>query len=108
LRCHIEARMGAEMDEQIETYGFEPDEARSPESAARARQRVYQYRSRGRVAGCEALSSLVAQARFAPEEVAYTQRLLGCDTIRAARPGWPSGVRGDEAENMPRAPNRFS
>ncbi len=80
LRCHVEARLGASIDEQLEAYGFaSPDEPRAPDAVARARNRVYKYRERGRVAGCEALAALVAQGRFDDDDVADARQLLGCD-----------------------------
>lgn len=90
LRCHIEARLGATMEEQMEVYGFaaEPGAGRSPETAAKARDRVYQYRKRGRAAGCEALSALVAQGHFAAADVTDVRRLLGCDVPTPAQ--WKS------------------
>lgn len=73
VRVHVEARMGATIEEQCATYGEgEP-------MSTKVQNRVYQYRNRGRRAACEALSSLVAQGRFAPEDVEDARRLLGCD-----------------------------
>ncbi len=88
LRCHIEARFGATIEEQIESYGFS-QESLQPEAAAaaiKARNRVYQYRKRGRAAGCEALTALVAQGRFTPTDVTDVQRILGCDVQAPAAP----------------------
>jgi DNA-directed RNA polymerase specialized sigma24 family protein len=79
LWCHIEARMGATLEEQLEKYGTADAEVRAAQSITRARNRVYTYRARGRLAGCEALSALVAQGRFLVEEIAGMRRLLGCD-----------------------------
>jgi DNA-directed RNA polymerase specialized sigma24 family protein len=77
VRCHLEARLGATIEEQIATYG--DGAPTTGKEATRAQNRVYQYRNRGRKAACEALSSLVAQGRFAPEDVEDARRLLGCD-----------------------------
>jgi DNA-directed RNA polymerase specialized sigma24 family protein len=85
LRCHVEARLGATIEDQLEAYGFGGDDDRTPQSFARARSRVYQYRARGRAAGCEALSALVVQRRFTPEDVVGAQRLLGCEVLPASR-----------------------
>jgi hypothetical protein len=88
LRCHLEARLGASIEDQLEAYGFAPDEPsdrRGPESFARARNRVYQYRARGRAAGCEALASLLAQGLFGADDVSDVHRLLGCDVHTQAR-----------------------
>jgi DNA-directed RNA polymerase specialized sigma24 family protein len=80
LRCHVEARLGATIEEQIEAYGWSGTEGpRDATGAARARNRVYQYRARGRTAGCEALRSLVAQGRLPIEDVAQAHRFLGCE-----------------------------
>ncbi|MBX3227336.1 MAG: hypothetical protein KIT84_34630 [Labilithrix sp.] len=78
VRVHVEARMGATIEEQCATYAA--DEAPPGQApSTKAQNRVYQYRNRGRKAACEALSSLVAQGRFAPEDVEEARRLLGCD-----------------------------
>lgn len=73
VRCHVEARMGATVEEQIAAY------AASEADATKAKNRVYQYRNRGRKAACEALASLVAQGRYATEDVEDARRLIGCD-----------------------------
>ena len=75
VRVHVEARMGATIEEQCAAYGGEGEDP----AKAKVQNRIYQYRNRGRKAACEALSSLVAQGRFAPEDVEDTRRLLGCD-----------------------------
>lgn len=87
LRCHLEARLGATIEEQMETYGSSPETsgAGAAEPANRARNRVYQYRARGRAAGCEALAALVAQGRFGPDDVSDTRRLLGCEVAEPRR-----------------------
>lgn len=84
VRVHVEARMGATIEEQCATYGEgEP-------MSTKVQNRIYQYRNRGRRAACEALSSLVAQGRFAPEDVEDARRLLGCDVSDPTGAGRPS------------------
>lgn len=81
VRCHVEARMGASLEEQVAAY------ATSETDATKARNRIYQYRNRGRKAACEALTSLVAQGRYAHEDVEDARRLIGCDVAGDVRPG---------------------
>ena len=84
VRVHVEARMGASVEEQCATYGEgEP-------LSTKLQNRIYQYRNRGRKAACEALTSLVAQGRFAPEDVEDARRLLGCDVSEEAEAKRPS------------------
>lgn len=84
VRVHVEARMGATIEEQCATYGDgEP-------MSTKVQNRIYQYRNRGRKAACEALSSLVAQGRFSPEDVEDARRLLGCEVSEPADAGRPS------------------
>jgi DNA-directed RNA polymerase specialized sigma24 family protein len=85
VRCHVEARMGASLEEQVTEYGGDVPEGEGEKALVRARNRVYQYRKRGREAACEALSSLVAQGRYAPEDVDDARRLIGCD-VQVSRP----------------------
>jgi DNA-directed RNA polymerase specialized sigma24 family protein len=81
VRVHLEARMGATIEEQCEKYGA------GESLSTKLQNRIYQYRNRGRKAACEALSALVAQGRFALEDVEDARRLIGCDSTTAA----PSG-----------------
>lgn len=73
VRVHVEARMGATLEEQCVTHG------EGDTTSTRVQNRIYQYRNRGRKSASEALASLVAQGRFAPDEVEDVRRLLGCD-----------------------------
>jgi DNA-directed RNA polymerase specialized sigma24 family protein len=84
VRCHVEARMGASLEEQVLAY------AANEIDAVKAKNRVYQYRNRGRKAACEALASLVAQGRYAALDVEDARRLIGCD------------VRSEQAETSPK------
>jgi len=79
VRVHVEARMGATIEEQCATYGGEGEDP----SSTKVQNRIYQYRNRGRKAACEALTSLVAQGRFEIEDVEDARRLLGCDVTGA-------------------------
>ena len=45
----------------------------------KARNRVYQYRNRGRKAGCGALTALVGEGRLGPDDIEHAVRILGCD-----------------------------
>jgi DNA-directed RNA polymerase specialized sigma24 family protein len=82
FECHLEARVGAaDIDEQIERYGYDgahAGEARDEAGKVRARNRVYQYRKRGREAGCRALRSLADSGRYGAEEAREIARFLGC------------------------------
>jgi DNA-directed RNA polymerase specialized sigma24 family protein len=78
VRCHLEHRLGATMEEQLERYGYGATEKRTPANATKARQRVYQYRQRGRRAACEALAALVSQARVSQDDVDAARALLDC------------------------------
>ena len=82
FECHLEARVGAaDIDDQIERYGYDganANEARDEAGKVRARNRVYQYRKRGREAGCRALRSLVESGRYGAEEAREIARFLGC------------------------------
>jgi DNA-directed RNA polymerase specialized sigma24 family protein len=80
--CHIDAHMrGTDIDEQIARYGYDEPYASEPRDTAgkiRARNRVYQYRKRGRDAGCRALAVLVEKGRYSSEEARDIARFLGC------------------------------
>ncbi len=76
LRCYVESRLGASIDEQVAALG---DELGTSSGLVRARNRIYQHRARGRAAGCEALRSLVARGRFTAEDVEPARRFLGCE-----------------------------
>ena len=76
LRCHIDARLGATLEEQLDAYGYAEGEARTPETFVKARNRVYQYRNRGRKAGVAALEALLAEGRLREADVELVRRLL--------------------------------
>ncbi len=82
LRCHMEARLGsASIDEQIDRYGFQGAYANEPRDDAgrrKARDRVYQYRKRGREAGCAALGALATEGRYGEDDARALGALLGC------------------------------
>ena len=81
FRCHVDARLGASIEMQIDKYawtGEHEGEARTEESTLRARNRVYQWRKRGREAGCRALRSLRAGGLEDDEGLALMARFLGC------------------------------
>ena len=81
LRCHLEARLGASPEEQVARYALDGRPPADEQEAVRARNRVYQYRKRGRRAGCEALAALVAEGRYTAEDVAHAAQLLGCQAL---------------------------
>jgi DNA-directed RNA polymerase specialized sigma24 family protein len=86
LRCHLDARYQA-IDDQIERYGYQGQYANEPRDEAgrlRARNRVYQYRKRGREAGCGALTALVAERVIEADEAMGVARFLGCKGSKAA------------------------
>jgi DNA-directed RNA polymerase specialized sigma24 family protein len=82
FECHLEARVGAaDIDDQIERYGYDApytDEPRDEAGRVRARNRVYQYRKRGREAGCRALRTLAEAGKYGAEEAREIARFLGC------------------------------
>ena len=82
FECHLEARVGAaDIEDQIERYGYEGANANEPRDEAgkvRARNRVYQYRKRGREAGCRALRALTESGKYGAEEAREIARFLGC------------------------------
>jgi DNA-directed RNA polymerase specialized sigma24 family protein len=78
LRCHLEARLGASPEEQVARFSPDGRLPADAEAAVRARNRIYQYRNRGRRAGCEALAALVAEGRYSAEDVEHAAQLLGC------------------------------
>jgi len=82
FRCHMEARLGgATIDEQIDRYGYQGAYANEPRDDAgrsRARNRVYQYRKRGREAGCAALGALAAEGRYGEDDARGIGALVGC------------------------------
>lgn len=78
FECHLASRRGDTLEEQLSAWaGFEGGDAESNEFK-RARDRVYQYRKRGRVAGCRALSALAEGSKFIEEEIALMRRVLDC------------------------------
>ncbi len=84
LRCHVDARLGATLEEQLETFGYVAGEARTKETFVKARNRVYQYRNRGRKAGVAALDALVGEGRLAAADVEHVRRILdGGAEVRA-------------------------
>lgn len=76
LRCHVEARLGATLEEQLETFGYAEGEARTKETFVKARNRVYQYRNRGRKAGLAGLDALMAEGRLDAVDVEHVRRIL--------------------------------
>lgn len=81
FRCHVDARLGASIEAQIEKYAWTGEHAnavRSEDELVRARNRVYQWRKRGREAGCRALRSLRAAGTDDEEAVSLMARFLGC------------------------------
>lgn len=83
LRCHVDARLGATLDDQLESHGYLEGEARDAATFVKARNRVYQYRNRGRKAGCAALTALVGEGRLGPDDIEHAVRILGCDVDHA-------------------------
>lgn len=79
LRCHVDARLGATLEDQLDTHGYLEGEARDAETFVKARNRVYQYRNRGRKAGCAALTALVGEGRLGADDIEHAVRILGCD-----------------------------
>lgn len=82
FNCHLAGRFGATLEEQVERWGFEedaPTEYKDAETLKKARDRVYQYRTRGRVAGCTALSTLATKDKYTEEEIALMRSCLGCN-----------------------------
>lgn len=79
VRIHLEAHLlGEEIDAQIGRWA---DPGPDPEKTAlrRARDRVYQYRRRGKVAACAAITALLESGEIGAVEVDLMVRLLGCD-----------------------------
>lgn len=79
LRCHVDARLGATLEEQLESFGYVEGEARTKETFTKARNRVYQYRNRGRKAGIAALEALIGEGRLREADVEHVRRILDCD-----------------------------
>ncbi len=80
FRCAVEHILGAETEAQIERYGYAREHAAKPRDDAswkQARNRVFQYRRRGRLAGCKALKSLLSTGAD-PQEISFASRVLGC------------------------------
>ena len=79
VKIHLEARvLGAEIDEQIERWA-RPEDPADPTALRRARDRVYQYRRRGKVAACRAAAALEEAGEVTSEEAQLLRRILGCD-----------------------------
>ncbi len=79
VRVHLEARvLGADIDTQIERWA-KPEDPEDTTELRRARDRVYQYRRRGKVAACRALAALEESGEVTAEEGDLLQRILGCD-----------------------------
>lgn len=87
LRCHVDARLGATLEEQLETFGYADGEPRTKETFVKARNRVYQYRNRGRKAGSAALEALIGEGRLHEADVEHVRRILvGDPEVRAEKP----------------------
>jgi DNA-directed RNA polymerase specialized sigma24 family protein len=91
FRCHMEARLGgASIEDQIDRYGYQgtyANEARDDAGRSRARNRVYQYRKRGREAGCAALGALAAEGRYGEDDARGIGTLVGCKGAKEKRGG---------------------
>lgn len=81
FRCHVDARLGDSIEAQIEKYGFGEGfagEPRDHDGVLRARNRVYQWRKRGREAGCKALGALRSGGLDDDAGLGLMARFLGC------------------------------
>ncbi len=79
LRVHLEARIvGTDIDAQIARWAA-PDDPDDKVALRRARDRIYQYRRRGKVAGCEAVQALLETGEITPAEADLLVRLVGCE-----------------------------
>lgn len=80
VACVIRYREGATLAEQVEEFGWHGEFAateRTPEARLAARDRVYKYRQRGRVAAYAALDELVRKRSIDPDEAEDLRRVLG-------------------------------
>lgn len=88
--CHIDAHLRqATIEAQMDRFGYDEPYTGEPRDEAgriRARNRVYQYRKRGRDAGCRALRGLAEQGRYGAEEARDIAKFLGCKDHRDAPP----------------------
>jgi len=78
IHCYLEHRvLGRSLDEQLSRWA--PAEEETEEATRRARDRVYQYRRRGRTAACRASLGLLESGEIGAEEALLLDRLLGCE-----------------------------
>ncbi|MDF1561839.1 MAG: hypothetical protein P1V51_02275 [Deltaproteobacteria bacterium] len=86
VRIHLEAHLlGEEIEPQIARWADPGGEA-SATDRRRARDRVYQYRRRGKVAACAAIAALHETGEIGVVEVDLMTRLLGCDEASEEAP----------------------
>lgn len=79
LQCHLEARLlGTSIEEQISRWA-DPGQGAAQAALRRARDRIYQFRRRGKVAGCQALRSLLETGEINPEEGDLLVKVMGCE-----------------------------
>jgi len=79
LKIHLEARlMGRSLDEQVIDY-IPSDATKGEEGERKARDRVYQWRRRGKLAACNALASLLESGELNATDGDLLGRLIGCD-----------------------------
>lgn len=78
LRCYLQYRLGAGIDEQIAAFGYDgtPPKAPTPDEHKRARNRVYQYRKRGRDYGLEAHATLAREGDLDEAALALFRMVL--------------------------------
>ncbi len=79
VRVHIEAHLlGEDIEAQMMRYGdLGPDPTAT--ERRRARDRIYQYRRRGKLAACAAWATLLETGEVSTVEADLLSRLLGCD-----------------------------
>lgn len=78
LRCHLETRlMGESIEAQIARWAPTDAPAETP-AWRRSRDRVYQYRRRGKVAGCQAVEALLDAGEIDGVEADLLVRIIGC------------------------------
>jgi DNA-directed RNA polymerase specialized sigma24 family protein len=91
FRCFLQFRLGATIEEQIEAFAqteVDPDATAADPAGerVRARNRVYQYRARGRKAACEALAALFTEQGYTVDDLSEVARVLGCGAaVRSER-----------------------
>jgi hypothetical protein len=89
FRVHVDARLGATLEQQIERWAFTGDNAGNDGTEVawvRARNRIYQWRKRGREAAYRAIKALAA-AGLEDDSVSLITRFLGCKEGDDIRPG---------------------